>query len=520
MLKVESYRKGIVLSTGFNILNKGLVFCNSLIVAYYFGTQLKTDIYFFVFGIIVLFNGFAAGLNSTVLIPESMRIRNQENEHEAMRFLNFFLLLYFAVSLFVILIFAANPVLAFSGISHFAKGGLRANSATLYLALPLFMVMTLTTLLTDILSSYKFFTMPMIAGMINGIFSIAFVVAFHSVLGIRSLLAGLLVSYVINLLILFYLMKKRLNWRYFDGLPKVEKRIWKNVGFAQAGNITTMLYSYAPMYLFSGVSIGTITALNFAQQIAGIPTTLVTNQVSAVSGIKFNELYTRKNHGKMNEIYLTTTNFLQFILMPVSILLFLHAEEVVTILFKRGAFDSQSVLQSALFLKYLGLLLPMLAINTMGARMLMATHRIKESFWFQIVMNVTLVILIFVGVREFQIMGYLLAMLTIYFLSTLFQYYLFRSILPFVRYAGVLESFFKLLLLNACVGAVVYGAGFLLPGNVGPVVNVLFAGTLHVGLLLMLNSALKIDQELLNYTRTSLKVIRNGIRTVLYRVRP
>ncbi|MFI5194128.1 MAG: lipid II flippase MurJ, partial [Chitinophagales bacterium] len=222
----------------------------------------------------------------------------------------------------------------------------------------------------------------------------------------------------------------------------------------------------------------------------------------------------------MNEIYLTTTNFLQFILMPVSILLFLHAEEVVTILFKRGAFDSQSVLQSALFLKYLGLLLPMLAINTMGARMLMATHRIKESFWFQIVMNVTLVILIFVGVREFQIMGYLLAMLTIYFLSTLFQYYLFRSILPFIRYARVLESFFKLLLLNVCVGVVVYGAAFLLPGNAGPVINVLFAGALHVGLLLVLNSALKIDQELLNYTQTSLKVIRNGIRTVLYRVRP
>ena len=33
-------------------INKGLVFCNSLLIAYYFGTQLKMDIYFYVCRII------------------------------------------------------------------------------------------------------------------------------------------------------------------------------------------------------------------------------------------------------------------------------------------------------------------------------------------------------------------------------------------------------------------------------------------------------------------------------------
>jgi putative peptidoglycan lipid II flippase len=510
LLKVESYRKGIVLSTGFNILNKGLVFCNSLIVAYYFGTQLSTDIYFFVYGIIVLFNGFTVGLNSTVLIPESMRIRHHESRDEAMRFLNFFILLYFSISLLVILIFAISPVLVFSSISHFAKEGLQANAGTLYLALPLFIVMTLTTLLSDILASHKFFTMPMIAGMINGIFSIVFVIAFHRVLGVRSLLAGLLTSYIVNLLILFYIMSNRLHWKYFNGLPRIDKRIWGNIGFAQAGNITTTLYSYAPMYLFSGVNIGTITALSFAQQIAGIPTNLFTNQVSAVTGIKFNELNTGGNLRKMNDVYLTTTNFLQFILMPMSVLLFLYSEDVVTVLFKRGAFNHQSVLQSALFLKYLGLLLPFLAINTMGARMLMATHRVKESFWFQIIVNVTLVILIFIGVRQFQIMGYLWAMLSIYLLSTVFQYFLFRSILPFVRYVEVLKSFFKLAILNVCIGVLVYSiTDIIFKHEMVPGFIILFSGTLFIGILLILNNFLKINQELLNYTHRVIHFRKN-----------
>jgi putative peptidoglycan lipid II flippase len=297
-------------------------------------------------------------------------------------------------------------------------------------------------------------------------------------------------------------MKKRLNWKYVGGFPKIESRIWKNVGFAQAGNITTLLYSYAPLYLFSGIGVGTLTALNFAQQIAGIPTNLITNQVSAVAGIKFNELYAAKEEPEMNHIYLTTTNFLQFVLMPLSVLLFLHADQVVTVLFKRGAFGRDSVRQSALFLKYLGLLLPMLAINTMGARMLMAAHRIKESFWFQVIINLTLVVLIFVGVRQFQVMGYLMAMLLIYFLSTLFHYYLFLSLLPFVQYAAVLNSFFRLLALNACIGAVVYGLAVLvLPVSTGPVVDLLFAGILQAGILLVLNRFFTIDEELLGYTR-------------------
>lgn len=46
LFQFESYKKGIVLSTIFNILNKGLVFLSSLVVAFYFGTQLKTDIFF------------------------------------------------------------------------------------------------------------------------------------------------------------------------------------------------------------------------------------------------------------------------------------------------------------------------------------------------------------------------------------------------------------------------------------------------------------------------------------------
>ncbi|MBK7882973.1 MAG: hypothetical protein IPJ81_03525 [Chitinophagaceae bacterium] len=46
LLKAESYKKGLILSTGLNILAKGIGFINTLIIVYFFGSNSTTDIYF------------------------------------------------------------------------------------------------------------------------------------------------------------------------------------------------------------------------------------------------------------------------------------------------------------------------------------------------------------------------------------------------------------------------------------------------------------------------------------------
>ena len=296
LFQFESYKKGIVLSTIFNILNKGLVFLSSLVVAYYFGAQLKMDIYFFAYNVILIISTFITSLNSSVLIPESIRLKTQHRNVDAMKFLNFFIYLYLGLTLLIALVFVLQPVSAFTVLSDFKRSSLQQHARILTLATPLILLMPIVNLLTDILTSYRFFSISMLAGIVNGIFSILFVVLGHSTLDIFSLLLGLLISYLVNLLLLLYLMKKRLHWNFEFKWFKVDARIWKNIGFAQAGNITSSLTVYAPLYLLSGFNAGIITSLNFAHQISFMPTNLVTNQFSAVAGIKFNELHAQQNH--------------------------------------------------------------------------------------------------------------------------------------------------------------------------------------------------------------------------------
>lgn len=493
--KVESYKRGIAISTLYNVINKGLVFLSSIIVAYYFGTQIKTDIYFYAYNTIIIFSAFITSLNASVLIPESMRLRIQQGELPAMQFLNYFFYLYILLTVIICVILFLNPVKAFIIISDFPEQSLQNESAILLLATPLILLIPAVNLLTDILTSHKFFSIPMVAGIINGVFSILFLFLFHSVLGIFSLLTGLIISYVINFIILVILMKKKLHWQFRLKRLQIDKRIWKNIAFAQAGNITTSLSSYAPLYFLSGFSTGIITSLNFAQQLSSIPTTLITNQFSSVSGIKFNELYAKKEFSEISRVFLSTTSILLFILTPISSIFFLYSSSITSFLLERGAFEKSGVVYTSLFLQYMGLLLPMLAINTFVARLFMAGQKIMQSFTYQVAFNIVLIFFIWVGIQKTGITGYPLALIALHILNVLFCYILLKKFFPEVNYGKVLMLFLKIISLNFSILVLVLFVKDLLSSIPG-IANLILGSMLYIMILLIVNWKIKLSPEI------------------------
>src|SRR6202021_2179746 len=149
-LKIESFRTGIVISTVFNIINKGFAFLNSLLVAFYFGAQLKIYIYFYAYNSILIIAAFMTNLNSTVLIPESMRLRVLQGEAVAMHFLNLFIYTYLLFTSLLLITFLIDPIHAFVMVSRFKAVGLTENYKILALATPLIVLIPIVNLLTDV----------------------------------------------------------------------------------------------------------------------------------------------------------------------------------------------------------------------------------------------------------------------------------------------------------------------------------------------------------------------------------
>ena len=458
MLRVESYKRGIVLSAGFNILNKGAVFLNGLLVAYFFGASQFTDFFFYIYNSVAILGVFFTSMNSSVLIPESMRIRNQEGNDKAIAFLNFFIWLYGALMAVVLLAVLFDPVSFFLSVSNFDAGQIQSSRILLYLSLPLFVLIPLINLLVDILASYKFFAIPMIVGLINGTVSIIFIILFHSGAGIQSVFYGLIVAYFLNFLLLVFLMKKKLGWRFSLKKTMIGKRIWNNLGFAQLGNVMSALSLYAPIYILSGFSAGIITSLSFAQQLSALPATLIIYQFSAVIGIKFNELYSQKKFTEISTSFVTTANFLIFIMLPVSVVCFMFPREIMTIVLKRGKFDEAGIEHASLFFKYLALALPLTAINTLFARLFMASHKIKEAFWYQVLLNGSLICSIYLSIQHFGVLGYPFSILSIYSLNVLFCYFLEKRFFNMIGYYKILKKFALLILINIALGAIVFAA--------------------------------------------------------------
>jgi peptidoglycan biosynthesis protein MviN/MurJ (putative lipid II flippase) len=247
------------------------------------------------------------------------------------------------------------------------------------------------------------------------------------------------------------------------------------------------------LYLLSGLQTGIITSLTFAQQIASLPTHLITNQFSSVVGIKFNELYTKKEFSTLNNIFISTSSFLFFILIPVSGIFFLFPEQITSILLERGSFNKASVTYTASFLKWLGLLLPLIGINTLFARLFMASHKIKESFWYQILFNVALIFALYITVPQFGFIAYPLTLLSIHILNVFFCYFLERYYFKMISYEWVLKKLFIIVLLNIVIGTIVYGLNLKIKVH-SSIITVVFGTGLYLVLFTIVGFKLNLDK--------------------------
>jgi putative peptidoglycan lipid II flippase len=494
LLRVESYLRGAVYSSFFNIVGQGLGFVISVVFAYYFGTQAKTDVYYYCLSVLTLMGAFITNLDSSVIVPEAMRLAEQEGPDRARAFFNFFLYAFLAVGLAVTAAMWVRPVRFFLAMSRFDASVLSAHSSIVTWSVPLFVLMVVSQYLADVLASYKYFSLPMVLGVLNRLVVLACLVAFRRSLDILGIVAGVLLANLVQIAVSVLLMKSELGWRFSARGGRPAGPVFRNLLFAEAGNLATTLASYVPLFLLSSFSAGVLTALSYGQRLAAMPLMLITAQLSAVIGIKLNEMNARRDGSGMDEAFSRAGRALLFFLFPVSAFLFVYAREIVAVLYERGAFDAQAADSAAMFFRYFVLALPLLGVNTLVARLFMAAQKIREGFWYQVVMNVLLIGLAAAMLRGLGAIGYPLAQLAQGILNLVLLYALMRAIFPTVRYARLLVDFARIGAFNLVLAAVVAGVrGLTLPW--GPVASLLAGGAVFGALFVAGNAMFPLDRS-------------------------
>jgi peptidoglycan biosynthesis protein MviN/MurJ (putative lipid II flippase) len=496
LIKSESYKRGTVLSVLFNIISKGVLFLLTIIIARYFGSSIKTDIYFFVFASMILFSGFINSIDTAVLIPESMRLREKEGNEPAMAFLNYFLLIYFIIGILFTVAMYFFGTTVFGLISKFSEADIITYRNYFWAGSLFFIFHVLTNYLNTILTSLKYFSLPMIISSVKSCIVIVCIFLLKADYDVLSVFLGGLISYAVNLIIQFYVLKKIAGWNFNFRSPGIKKKLWGNVFYAELGQMTTVASSMFPLYLLSGFGSGIISVMNYGKNIADIPNTLVTSQFANVSGIRLNEQVARQDHAGMNDTFLRTSKLMVFILVPMGFYCFVFATPVVALFYASNNFNAAAVTEAAIFLKLLAVTIFSIGINAMVTRVFIAVQAIRQAFFYQVVLNILLIAAIWICTRYYGAYGYPYAIIIMNLVNYFAMYFICRKLVPQIDYVAVLKYTSLIILINSVIATGLFLAVNYIPAT--SLVKVISGFLLYLIILLMLNKRFALNTELLH----------------------
>ena len=509
MLKTESYKKGIVFSTGLNIIVKAILFLNTIVIAWYFGTSIETDLYFYIFSTITLIAGLVNGMDLAVILPEGMHLEEEKGKQEAIAFYNFFGFCYLllGVLIFIVLFFFSVPI--YSSISSYKTTVLADHTALLLLSGALPLLIILSNYFTSVLTTLKYFTAPLIANGIAQLFALGSLIIFHGKFGIVSVLIGMVAGYLLNIALLLFFMYFKLHWHIGFSAKHITKRVKKNLASVQLGNMATFAFNYGIIVVLSSLPIGIYSAYNYSMQILNVPNNFIVAQAAAVAGIKFNELAAKKLPAEMNRIFLQSIEVLLFLIVPFCCLAYLYADVIVNFLYLRGGFTKDSAEKVVYFMRYLIFLSPCLTINTFIARVMTAGKKVSQTFFFQLGFNIGALILLIFVTRAFQQQGFIISMLFAYYFYILFVcIFLFRWLMPFINYPVVIKNMLLIFLFNLPLLLIFYNI-FNRNQSI-PVFLMISAG--YYAVVLIINHFIKINRATDAYFSNIIRMLMQKIK--------
>ncbi|MBK8519559.1 MAG: oligosaccharide flippase family protein [Chitinophagaceae bacterium] len=484
LIKEESYSRGMALSVLFNIISKGILFLLTIIIARYFGSDIKTDIYFFVFATMILFSSFINNIDTAVLIPESMRLREKEDNENATVFLNYFLLIYLVIGVLFTAGMYLFGTIVFGWISKFPEADIITYRNYFLLGSFFFIFHVLTNYLNNILTSLKYFSLPMVISSIKSCIVIVCIFLLKADYDVLSVILGGLISYAINLLIQIYILYKIAGWNFSFKKPKIRKAIWHNVFYSELGQAATVASSMFPLYLLSGFGSGIISVMNYGKNIADIPNTLVTSQFANVSGIKLNEQAAKEDYAGMNDTFMDTAKFMVFIMVPLGCFMFVFSEPVVELFYKHGSFTQEAVVASAKFMQLLSITIFSIGVNAVVTRIFIAMQAIKQSFFYQLFLNVLLIAGIWAFTKQYGEYGYPYGVILINSINFIGMYFICKKYFKTIEYGKLLKYSAKIMTVNLALAALLYYV--LLSTDLGSFYKLLFGSIIYLVLFILM----------------------------------
>lgn len=342
------------------IFSKILGFGRDVILSYFYGTTHISDIYLVSLTIPSVIFGFIGVGLSTAYIPMYYQIAKDINEEASKRYTNNIINI-ILVFTSIILVFAF--IFAYPLVRVFALGFSREtlDLAVLFTRISLFGMLFsgLIYIFSSFLQIKNNYLVPALIGVPLNILTIVSILL-SSDGNVLLLAIGTLIATASQVLLLIpYVRKKKFSYRFFLDLK--DKYIKKMILIALPvilGSSVNQINILVDRTIASNIAIGGISALNYANKLNFFVQGIFVISITSIMYPLLSKMIAQGNIDNLKRVLSTTINSINILVIPATAGSMIFSEQVIKLLFGRGAFDQEAISMTAyaLFFYSLGMI--------------------------------------------------------------------------------------------------------------------------------------------------------------------
>ena len=349
----KSIVKSTVMVSIFVILCKLLGFAREAIIAALYGANASTDAFFFAQGMPgsifpSVCNSISTAFTS-LYVSKKITSKKEDSDAYASKMIVFAVTIGICLSLIGVFL---SPII----VPVFSPG-FSGDQKTLAIELTritmgAFFLIMIQYMVNSVLQSNQKFLSTQIGNIMYNIVVVVLTIVFGSSKDMHLLSWIVVGGLACNVLVITVSSRKVIRFKYTPGIWNVETRELVKLALPIIlGNSVVQLNNIVDKALASGLSEGSISSLNYANTINVL---VISVFITSLSTVLYPSL-AEKVSTDANEFVHSTQNtivILTAILVPISSLLILDSNSIISIVFERGSFNKNAVVSTASVLMY------------------------------------------------------------------------------------------------------------------------------------------------------------------------
>jgi putative peptidoglycan lipid II flippase len=379
-----------------NLLARVSGFIRETITAKYFGATIATDAYLVATSIPNFFYGVAGSALGATIVPTYTQVEGKSGRDEASRVISIMLNIttLFLVGVTVFGMFL-GPKLIWLIAPGFSPEALELATGLSNKVFFMLVFSCIGAMVSGVLNAKLVFGIPSFAPTIINVVMILCTIVFSKRYGIQGLAYGTLVGWAASLFIQIPALKRN-GFRYYFSFDVKDPYIIKTIKLSlplMAGMGAYQVYFLIDRYFASVLPEGSIASLNYSSKVMQLVLAVF---ITAISSAIFPVLSKQITAGKSKEFTETLKRALSVTAMltiPATLAFIVIGEDIVTLLFKRGAFDLRAVQMTAYSLSFFGIGLLAHSWNTILLRAFTAVDNTVSTVKYAVITVVVNVVL-------------------------------------------------------------------------------------------------------------------------------